>query len=77
MLDAELEWLVEPELVLDVRQPVHNTHKGGEVLIKLKGLPSFEASWESVDLIAKLGKQFPNFHLEDKVSSEPGVVVDH
>ena len=37
--------------------------------MKWKGLPDFEASWESADLIAK---QFPDFHLEDKVSFEPG-----
>ena len=68
ILDSELEWLVEPELVLDARQQVHNNSNDWEVLIKWQNLPDFEASWEPANLIAS---QFPDFHLEDKVSFAP------
>ena len=67
MLDAELEWLVEPELVLGVRSRSGLSDR--EVLIKWKDLPDFEASWEPEDMIAK---QFPDFPLEDKVTLVPG-----
>ena len=40
LLDADLEWLVEPESVLGVR----TTAMGNEVLVQWKGLPSFEAT---------------------------------
>ena len=63
-LDAALEWLVEPESVLGIR----TTALGTEVLIQWKGLPAFEATWESTDVIQK---QFPAFHLEDKVILAP------
>ena len=69
MLTAELGWLVEPEKVPVVHPSSHPLHDSNEVLIKWRGLPDFEASWESVDLISK---QFPNFHLEDKVFSKTG-----
>ena len=69
LLDAELEWMVEPEKVLAVRQSATNSHTGQEVLIKWKDLLDFEASWELVDIITK---QFPDFHLEDKVSLGTG-----
>ncbi|CAA7392317.1 unnamed protein product [Spirodela intermedia] len=35
-----------------------------EVLIKWKGLPDFEATWEAASTIHH---QFPDFHLVDKV----------
>ncbi|RVX01071.1 Transposon Tf2-2 polyprotein [Vitis vinifera] len=50
---------------LDIRQSPNNNQLGIEVLIQWKGLPQFEASWESVDTIKE---HFPDFHLEDKVS---------
>ncbi|RVW35112.1 hypothetical protein CK203_085924 [Vitis vinifera] len=65
ILVEDLEWLVEPDQVLDIRQSPNNNQPGIEVLIQWKGLPQFEASWESVDTIKE---QFPDFHLEDKVS---------
>ena len=40
-----------------------------EVLVRWKGLPEFEASWESA---AAIKQQFPHFNLEDKVVLEPG-----
>ena len=65
ILAEDLEWLVEPDQVLDIRQSPNNNQPGIEVLIQWKGLPQFEASWESVDTIKE---HFPDFHLEDKVS---------
>ena len=56
---------MEPDQVLDIRQSPNNNQLGIEVLIQWKGLPQFEASWESVDTIKE---HFPDFHLEDKVS---------
>ena len=39
--------------------------KSVEVLIKWHGLPDYEATWEELSMVAM---QFPDFHLEDKVS---------
>ena len=65
ILAEDLEWLVEHDQVLDIRQSPNNNQPGIEVLIQWKGLPQFEASWESADTIKE---HFPDFHLEDKVS---------
>ena len=65
ILAEDLEWLVEPDQVLDIRQSPNNNQPGIEVLIQWKVLPQFEASWESADTIKE---HFPDFHLEDKVS---------
>ena len=67
-LNADLELIVEPETLLEVRQQ----KKGGpgdlEVLIKWKNLPCFEATWEDFTYLT------PNltFHLEDKVNAFGG-----
>ncbi|XP_010485080.1 PREDICTED: putative F-box/LRR-repeat protein 9 [Camelina sativa] len=59
--DAVLE--AEPEAVLGTRT---NPRSGqAEVLIKWKGLPDYECSWEWVNTIKG---QFPLFNLEDKVN---------
>jgi len=42
------------------------------VLIHWEHLPSFDDSWESAEKIAAI---FPNFHLEDKVTFEGGMVL--
>ena len=65
ILAEDLEWLVEHDQVLDIRQSPNNNQTDIEVLIQWKGLPQFEASWESTDTIKE---HFPDFHLEDKVS---------
>ena len=65
LLDVELEWLVESESVLGIR----TTALGTEVLIQWKGVSPFEATWESTEVIQR---QFPAFHLEDKVNLAPG-----
>ncbi|XP_031249523.1 uncharacterized protein LOC116107390 [Pistacia vera] len=61
-LDEDLVLKVEPEEVLRMRKLLNGTL---EVLIKWKGLPNYENTWEeftSIDL------QFPLFHLWDKVA---------
>lgn len=68
-LDATLEWVVEPDQVLGVRVVEKGQHSEKEVLIQWKGLPAFEASWESCKSICQ---HFPDFHLEDKVVLETG-----
>ncbi|XP_074366797.1 uncharacterized protein LOC141707499 [Apium graveolens] len=64
-LTSELELIVEPEELLEVRQIQQGSVRKLEALIKWKGLPNYEATWEDVE---KAGVQFPDFHLEDKVS---------
>ena len=65
-LTADWELKVEPLDVVAIRQ---NQLKEIGVLIKWKGLPDFENSWEKA---AAIIEQFPNFHLEDKVIIEKG-----
>ncbi|KAK9134740.1 hypothetical protein Syun_014070 [Stephania yunnanensis] len=61
-LTDEMEWSVVPAQAAGFRR----TERGREVLIYWKDLPTFEATWELVDVIRH---QFPEFHLEDKVGS--------
>ena len=42
-----------------------------EVLVKWLSLPDFENSWE----LKNIQKEFPNFHLEDKVDLQGGGIV--
>ncbi|KAL8090181.1 hypothetical protein AgCh_039593 [Apium graveolens] len=60
---AELELVAEPEVRIDIRQRQQGSQNVVEVLIKWKGLPLFEATWEDTMSIAA---RFPYFHLEDK-----------
>lgn len=64
-LSEDLELLVELDEVLNVRSTSADQVSAVEVLIKWKGLPIFEATWEPYEL---LQQQFPDFHLEDKVT---------
>jgi len=64
MLSEVLE--VTPEKLLDTRT---NSLGKLEVLLKWHQLPETENSWESA---ASISKEFPDFHLEDKVSSWAG-----
>ena len=41
-------------------------------LVKWKGLPETEATWETV---YQMNQQFPTFHLEDKVNLKPRGIV--
>ena len=65
-LTDDNEVVLEPATVEGVRQGAAGDR---EVLIRWKGLADYEATWETVDGIRH---QFPEFHLEDKVSLEGG-----
>jgi len=60
---------VYPEQQLDTRK---TTQGDLEVLIKWKHLPDIENSWESAVCIHK---EFQEFHLEDKVNLNGGVLI--
>ncbi|RDX97937.1 Proteasome subunit alpha type-5, partial [Mucuna pruriens] len=63
MLAEDLELQVEPATVVAGQ----NSPSGvAEVLIQWQNLPTFEATWETADVIKE---QFPNFHLEDKYTA--------
>ncbi|KAA0057186.1 Transposon Ty3-G Gag-Pol polyprotein [Cucumis melo var. makuwa] len=69
-LTAEFELQLWPETVLGIRwSPELGAN---EWLVKWKGLPNSEATWESV---YSMNQQFPSFHLEDKVILEPQGIV--
>lgn len=57
---ADLELNVEPEELLEVRQVKEGKSTKLEALIKWKGLPLFEATWENV---ATVNHQFPGFQV--------------
>lgn len=59
-LTEEMEVLLQPNRVEGVRDGT----RGPEVLIRWKDLPEYEATWEPFEAI---NRQFPDFHLEDKV----------
>ena len=73
-ISADLEFIGEPEELLDVRQIRQGQQVTTEVLIKWQGLPSFEATWEDMQ---PLHQRFPSFHLEDKVNLWGGGIVMH
>lgn len=63
-LTADLEVVVEPEALLDVRRVGTEQSRYLQALLKWKNLPDYEATWEDVTAI---NNRFPEFHLEDKV----------
>lgn len=63
ILSSELEWNTEPEELLGIRRS--NSLGEPEALVKWKGLPIFEASWEPLN---RLASQYPKFQLEDKLT---------
>ncbi|CAH9084460.1 unnamed protein product [Cuscuta epithymum] len=65
-LSEEMELQVIPEAVMDSRV---NQAGNVEVLIHWKNLPSFEDSWE---LLQMMREHFPDFHLGDKVNFQGG-----
>ncbi|RVX04931.1 Retrovirus-related Pol polyprotein from transposon opus [Vitis vinifera] len=69
ILAEDMEWLVEPDQVLDIHLSPNNNQTDIEVLIQWKGLPQFEASWESTDTIKE---HFPDFHLRTRCLSLRG-----
>ncbi|XP_057252042.1 uncharacterized protein LOC130592021 [Beta vulgaris subsp. vulgaris] len=64
-ISSDLEWLAEPEAVLDIRTVGSPSSPRVEVLIKWQQSSNFEATWEEFHSIQR---RFPHFHLEDKVS---------
>ncbi|XP_048627868.1 uncharacterized protein LOC125596911 [Brassica napus] len=66
-LTEEGEMIAEPEAILGTRKNVISGQE--EVLIKWKGLPAFDSSWEWSNVIRA---QYPNFDLEDKVNLVEG-----
>jgi len=67
IMTSNLEWEPEPEDVLEIRES--STGADTELLIKWRGLPECENTWEPMKVIRQ---QFPAFHLEDKVASLRG-----
>ena len=59
-LSNQLEWIVEPHEIMDFRSQGSDT----EILVRWKGLPDFEDTWELAHTIAHC---FPSFQLEDKL----------
>ncbi|EXB28923.1 Cleavage stimulation factor subunit 1 [Morus notabilis] len=70
-LAADMELRVEPERLLDTR--FSKVTGQLEVLLQWRHLPDYESSWELFDVIQQ---QFPEFHLEDKVTLLGGGEVD-
>ena len=66
-LTKERVLVAEPEAVMNSR--IHPVSGQQEVLIKWKGLPDFDSSWEWRKVIQG---QFPDFNLEDKVDFDGG-----
>lgn len=62
-----MELVVRPASIKGVRKKRGNSHdklEGTEVLVQWQDLSEQEATWEDFE---KLDKQFPEFHLGDKV----------
>nr|GFA14997.1 Ty3/gypsy retrotransposon protein [Tanacetum cinerariifolium] len=66
----DMELILVPDRVEGVREGKSSSKEGRKVLIKWKDLPTYEASWE---LYSTIQKQFPDFHLEDKVVVWEGI----
>lgn len=64
-LTSKLVLIVEPELLMGVPPKAQGQLGDVELLLKWKTLPEFEAIWKDFYMIQK---QFPEFHLEDKVN---------
>ncbi|KAL5555887.1 hypothetical protein UlMin_038123 [Ulmus minor] len=68
-LSEDMELLVTPEDILQVRNVTHGLKAEVELLVKWKDLPSWEATWEPLSLIQA---QFADFNLEGKVGLQGG-----
>lgn len=64
-LTKDLELVVEPTALLDVRTSGVTGTIETQVLLQWANLPEYEATWEDYDHIQD---RFPDFHLEDKLS---------
>ena len=63
-LNHDMEIKVEPEALLGVKKKGTQSQHVDQVLIKWRGLLASDATWEDYENIYR---QFPSFHLEDKV----------
>ncbi|GJV00617.1 ty3-gypsy retrotransposon protein [Tanacetum coccineum] len=70
-LTEDMELILVPDRVEGVREGKSSSKEEREVLIKWKDLPTHEATWE---LYSTIQKQFPDFHLEDKVAVWEGSI---
>ena len=70
-LTEDMELILVPDRVEGVREGKSSNGEDREVLIKWKDLPTYEATWELYSIIQK---QFPDFHLEDKVAVWEGSI---
>ncbi|GJR41073.1 ty3-gypsy retrotransposon protein [Tanacetum coccineum] len=70
-LTEDMELLLVPDRVEGVHEGKSSSKEEREVLIKWKDLPTHEATWE---LYSTIQKQFPDFHLEDKVAIWEGSI---
>ncbi|KAA0039461.1 Ty3/gypsy retrotransposon protein [Cucumis melo var. makuwa] len=61
-LDENYTWKSEPEEAIEYRK---TGAEQWEVLVCWRGLPKYEASWESYE---EMKEKYPTFHLEDKVN---------
>ncbi|KAA0050169.1 Ty3/gypsy retrotransposon protein [Cucumis melo var. makuwa] len=65
-VDENYTWKSDPEEVIEYRK---TGAEQWEVLVCWKGLPKYEASWESYE---EMKEKFPTLHLEDKVNLKGG-----
>ena len=79
-LSVDMELIVQPAAVLEIRPSTVPGAAGTEVLIHWHDLPTYEDSWELFEVIQS---QFPNKNLEDKVNAcvagndKPQIPVTH
>ncbi|TYK05774.1 ty3-gypsy retrotransposon protein [Cucumis melo var. makuwa] len=69
-LNDQMELVLEPENVTQFRW--NDAERDWEYLVQWKDQPSHEATWESY---AMLANQYPDFHLEDKVTLLHGSIA--
>ncbi|GKB93711.1 putative mitochondrial protein [Tanacetum coccineum] len=70
-LTEDMELILVADRDGGVREGKSSSKEEHEVLIKWKDLPTYEATWE---LYSTIQKQFPDFHLEDKVAVWEGSI---
>ncbi|GJS62845.1 ty3-gypsy retrotransposon protein [Tanacetum coccineum] len=70
VVDSDERLVFAPAAVLDVRE----NEGRREVLIAWQGMPPVEATWEGFEVMMR---QFPSFHLEDKVGVWRGDDMTH
>lgn len=72
LLNDQMELVLESKNVIQIRW--NEAERNWEYLVQWKDQPTHEATWGSY---AMLTNQYPNFHLEDKMSLLHGVLWGH